>query len=281
MNKHQLIKTTAEPYLDGPLPVRFVCPVCLGGSSHEESLVIWPSDGNIFATCHRARCDVNTVLLKGTVPMVHRDNKPDALQVARAYAEGGPLTDTDFEWLKNKCGRDSFLGSTFGSINGMFFKSYPTWARHGKESGGLLLPMYDAGGQRRGCVIKPYDENMPKSLTYKDPEYDGMSWYLTTKHMLEGRVFLVEDGLSAYTLMQAGRSAVSLNGTLLNDDRMHELYKYNKLCYLCFDADATTSALAYAVAYGSRYKLKVVRLVKDFKNMGLAELETFFEENSL
>jgi len=141
--------------------------------------------------------------------------------------------------------------------------------------------MYDVNGEERGCVIKPYADSLPKSLTYKDPDYDGMSWYLDTSHMLDGRIVLVEDGLSALALLGKGISSVSLNGTLLNLERMRVIFRYKKVGYLALDADATSKSLQYAIRFGSAYKLKVMRLMKDFKNMTSDELDAVLKEYEL
>jgi hypothetical protein len=288
MNYRQAARMEAERHVGGPLPVRTVCPICLGGNSHEESFVVWESDGNIFATCHRARCELGTVLVKGSLGVPDREEfaraKDKDYMVALTQDIGVPLGDADFAYLKRKCGEDSYLYKRREVWRtSRYIQGYPKWAEGDATSGGLVLPMHDSFGQVRGNVIKPYPEHLPVSLTYKgNPDYDGMSWYLTHSHMGEGTVFIVEDGLSALTILGAmERSAVSLNGTLLNISRVRRIFTHNKLAYLCLDADATSKALQYALTFGSQYNIKVIRLERDFKNMSAQELTDFFTENNL
>lgn len=282
----QAVVNAAKEVLSGPLPVRLVCPVCLGGSDHEECLVVWDGDdGNVYATCHRARCEINTVMVSGSFDACCRKSGPsvpDTLEPPKKYVPGYKLTGTDKEYITRKCGPDSALAKEVATLtSSSFLKSYPLWTRDGAESGGLMLPMYDINGDERGCVVKPYSSNLPRALTYRQDGYDGMSWYLDSRHMLDARIIVVEDGLSAMALLVKGRSAVSLNGTVLNKERVDLIFRHKKVAYLALDADATSKALSYALTYGSRYKIKVLRLMKDFKNMTDEELEDFLKENEL
>ena len=262
--------------MSGPLPIRTVCPACNGGSDHEESLVVWEGeDGNVLATCHRSRCEIGTVLVSGTmnIPRVgmeiaHWQPAPEHLRATK-YSQGQPLTKDGALWIHNKC-RFPFPPRYVD----VYFKSYN--AGVGKaERECVYFPMLDPNQEQRGCILKPIhpDSELPKSLTYKDEGYDGMSWYLTTDHMIQRSIVLVEDVLSALAVLACGMSSISLNGTMLNPDRLVTISKYKRVIHVALDADATAKAVRYALRYGTRFNLKVMRLMKDFKDMTKDELK--------
>jgi DNA primase len=141
-----------------------------------------------------------------------------------------------------------------------------------------VLPMYDRDGEPKGVVVKAYKEGDyrgPKSMTYKEPLYDGMSWYVQSSAPVLEEVFLVEDGLSALALHNKGVSAVSLNGTTLNAERISQINIGTPKVYLCLDADATRTALKHAIKYLGSVNIQVIRLDKDIKDMDDRELEEF------
>lgn len=266
----QSVINEAKMHLDGPLPVRIVCPACNGGSSHEECLVIWDGeDGNVYATCHRAHCEINTVLVAGSLRVLQASSgqmtpKPEHLKRTKQWGEGAPLSGECQTFMARKYKYPFTIGVTT-------LRSYNV----GTSRECLYLPMYNADGEQRGCVLKPIypDSGLPKSLTYKDDDYDGMSWYLTRWHMAEPSIVLVEDPLSAIALLSEGTSAISLNGTLLNIDRLEAITAHKRKIHIWLDADATNKAVKYAIKFGNRYSLKVHRLETDPKDMTIDELK--------
>lgn len=267
----QAVINEAKMHLDGPLPVRIVCPACNGGSSHEECLVIWDGgDGNVYATCHRAHCDINTVLVAGSLRVLTASAgsmtpKPEHLKRTKQWGQGQRLSDAGREFVERK------YRYPFFTADSEFLKSYNI----GTKRECLYLPMSNADGEQRGCILKPIhkDSGLPKSLTYKDDDYDGMSWYLTSWHMAEPSIVLVEDPLSALALLSEGTSAISLNGTLLNIDRLESISAHKRKIHIWLDADATNKAVKYAIKFGNRYSLKVHRLTTDPKDMTIDELQ--------
>jgi len=142
--------------------------------------------------------------------------------------------------------------------------------------GAIYLPMYDYEGYEMGVVVKPNRDDRPKSLTYKYKDsYDGMSWYLRPDSLRHDEVYVVEDALSALSLWTAGVDAVSLNGTMLNQDRVETLMARKWRVILCLDADATSKAIYYRSKYMGMYDIQVRRLIKDIKNMDLDEVRNF------
>ena len=255
-----LLVNEALQYVDGPLPVRCVCPVCLGGSDHEECQTVWDGDdGNVYTKCHRSTCEAGTYLVKGSITTLaereaSRGKDTTSMRKPSQHKEGYPLSQREWDQLQIR-------------YNFYFTPEYTSQLIQSYRRQGLLFPMYDVDGEQRGCILKPYDDSLPKSLTYKDEGYDGMSWYLTADHLLTKHIILVEDVISAIACMQCGFSAISLNGTLLNRERVDLIRKYKRTLYLCLDADATSKAIQYAIYLGSQCTIKVNRLDADFKDM--------------
>lgn len=154
----QSVINEAKMHLDGPLPVRIVCPACNGGSSHEECLVIWDGeDGNVYATCHRAHCEINTVLVAGSLRVLTASSgqmtpKPEHLKRTKQWGEGEPLSGDGWEFIQRK------YRYPFPEYNSMFL-SYNV----GTKRECLYLPMCNADGVQRGCVLKPIypDSGLP------------------------------------------------------------------------------------------------------------------------
>lgn len=265
----QAVVTAAKDALGGPLPVRMVCPVCLGGSDHEECLVVWDGDdGNVYATCHRSRCEIGTVLVDGSlrvraIAAGEFKDKPEHLTSPKQYKQGVRLTGNGKAWLMYKAD----LPDRYHDV---YVMSYGAGANEC-----VYFPMLDPDAKQRGCILKPIspDTTLPKSLTYKDDGYDGMSWYLPVDHLIKREVVLVEDCLSALVLLAQGVCAISLNGTMLNPERIETISKYKSCIHICLDADASRKAVRYALRYRNRFKLKVTRLEKDFKDMGIQEVQ--------
>lgn len=269
----QAVINEATRHLGGPLPARVVCPVCNGGSDHEECLTIWDGDdGNVYATCHRSKCSITTVLVSGSlnIPAIAASqfrDKPEHLTSPTQYRQGRPATDNTMRWVRNKVGYD-FPDRYFGP----YVQSYG----HGLDEC-AYFPMLDVDTNQRGCILKPIHSKseLPKSLTYKDQDYVGLSWFLPADHLIRRGVVLVEDVLSALAILKHGGCALSLNGTMLNPERIDLISRYKSCIHICLDADASLKAVKYALRYRNRYTIKVTRLERDLKDMTDPELEVF------
>ena len=86
---------------------------------------------------------------------------------------------------------------------------------------------------------------------------------------------VVEDIPSAVRIMQNGVNAVSLLGTLVNDDKAYELNDYaSRPIVLALDNDATYKAFQITKKYGLLWdKWQVMFLKKDFKDMSNEEIQ--------
>lgn len=242
---------------------RLVCPACGGGSTKEQCMSLFAADdsGAILATCHRAQCTFGTQeIVRGTSQ--HLRNPPIS---PRPMLWKSNIRTTLPESLAEAAEIVAQLGYPIGDSVAL------RWIE--KVRGGLAYPIIDGVEDRqRGYIVRPFHPTGPKALTYKDPDYNGMSWYLQPWHAVDGRVILVEDVNSALCAYTAKYSAISLNGTLLNDDRVEAISKMSHVAYLMLDPDATGRALKYLYTYGRVFNLKVRRLDKDLKNMEATEL---------
>jgi hypothetical protein len=258
-----------------------VCPVCGGGSTAEECMSLWEINDGVYATCHRANCDVGTTLLRDNRVTVDRTER-DSYQTAR-QAEGtyrwrqyntldGALYQCEYEDHDRGVVVDYL--DTYEAFRDIATE-VPFKFIVGHSDGNIYLPMYNYSGDEVGVIVKPNTDGGPKSLTYKyDRAYDGMSWYLRADYMARPEIYLVEDGLSAIALYMYGKDAVSLNGTLLNNARVEAILDKKYKMVICLDADATGKAIGWKRRWPF-YDVEVRRLVKDIKNMNPEELGNF------
>ena len=262
-----------------------MCPVCLGGTDHEESLSIWEIGDGVYATCHRAKCGV------GTVRIINRDTMEFAIEQAPKRSRDPvtgrvqrSLTQADVDQALPNGGHGLFEGvqkfkCRYPALVGQFVHKYIKAAD--ADGNKVYFPMFDAKGVEHGVIVKQSLPGRPKSLTHKyegHEDYSGMSWYTNPALRAEtDSVFAVEDCVSALAILRHGHQAVSLNGTLLNDARMYELAKYGGRVILCLDADATNKAIALKNKYMGSHDIVVRRLMRDPKDMEVDELRNFLE----
>lgn len=263
--RHNLIRATVrDAMINNDVPFRMVCPVCLGGSDHEECLSVWGANETTGVTCHRAACDVGTYFFSwgGATRRPVQVEEEHKLASPNVYG-GRDLKRADLERWKY---RDRL------SIQSLYHMAQVYGNRLGIE-------MRDAVGKTKGIVMRALnDTTQPKSLTYKyDREYNGMSWFLPHSNLACPYVIAVEDCLSALCLMQEGFPAVSLNGTGLGRGRLEEMLQYKWQVILMLDADATRKAIQYSTQYGPD-KVRVVRLTTDLKDMSKEDMIKFVRE---
>jgi hypothetical protein len=239
---------------------RLVCPVCLGGSGGEKCMTVYQGgDGSVLATCHRANCPVQTVVVcRGrampcTVPpednsKLYEGTLPKATAISRDTFQRRIADRYRFEY------------------------SYSAISPYIEENDdALVFPMLSFDGSRMGDVVRPYT-GRTKALTYKyNKTYHGMSWYRDTRGLSIPQVFILEDSLSAMAMQAMRGCAVSLNGTNINEARINELLQYKWQLILMLDADATRQAIRYAQMYGPDL-IRVLRLSQDIKDSTQAEV---------
>ena len=261
------IRDVVRQYYEMKGEGRIVCPVCVGGSDAEQCMTIYTGgDGALLATCHRDHCPVGTVV---ACSGAYFDRTVTAVDNSKQtpYIHGEELSDDT---------RHDYFEAKYR------FEFHPKHLQeHVKEGANCTIwPMRAYNGDEKGAIVRPFT-GATKSLTYKyDPNYDGMSWYRDTRALANAAVFVVEDCVSALAMYQMRGCAVSLNGTNLNEHRMDEMLRHKWQVVLMLDADATTKALQYCAKYGPDV-LRVVRLVRDIKNMSTDAVEQLLYREGL
>jgi hypothetical protein len=251
---------------------RVVCPFCNGGDSNEKCMSLWGvDDGGVFATCHRDKCSVATIVVRQAGPSDREQPPPKQQHKAMPALQYGNLRKDLFAWMRKKYRFPFEPPQVQPYVKSLYGRS------------ALVFLMYGPLGGQEGIVVKPtYPGEGPKSLTYKDRDnYSGMSWYNGSGTAAGHRIYVVEDPVSALAMNQyTGNVCVSLNGTLLSRDRLDEMLRYKWQIVLMLDADATSTALRYARMYGPDV-IRVVRLEKDIKDSTYEELDELFERENL
>lgn len=255
---------------------RTVCPVCLGGGSHEDSLSVFLTDqGALKAKCHRASCPT-----EGYTHRVAEGVAPRNWTVKKAPPH--------YNSLHNSCPlgpneAKRFIESYAFELSPHRLASVVRLRRRPPADDcnqAWVFPIYGPGGDEVGVVVRPWQPRTRKSLTFThgDTESTLMSWYRSSyQDLLEREVYVVEDPVSAICLWSLGKTAVSLNGTGLSRARLDELTEYYHKVVLMLDADATRQAVKYALMYGPDV-IRTVRLVNDIKDMSKEEVEELLDD---
>lgn len=239
---------------------RVVCPVCRGGTDREACLSIWEAGAYVFATCHRANCDVGTVVIHGTVPAAR--DRPVAIRRSPKQDHSYQLDYESFHQFNDQYDFNFTQDSVWGTVR--------------RTSTAFYFPMYDADGQRKGVVVRPFEPKGPKSLTFADEGYVGVSWYTRHLGVESADVYVVEDPVSAIALYDMGLDAASLNGTALNRERFDAFMARKSRIILMLDADATRKALDFCNRYGPDH-IRVVRLSRDVKDMTRKQVQELLD----
>jgi len=257
------------------VPSRAVCPKCHGGSTRENCMTLYKGDnGEVLATCHRAACDFGTISLETR----YRDDMapelpPHAvLDWTGIWEESIPLPvgiqlPCKFEYTSR--------------LRALMMKYH-------KERHSLVFPIkgFDPSSNhvylrdQYGIVVKSLiDSSGPKSLTLADKGRTGLAWFRISS--LPSPVVCVEDCLSALALRDLGVTAVSLNGTHINDDRFSEIRRVSPHIVIMLDADATRNAARIVTKYLGRANMKVVRLEDDIKDMTRAAVSKLLIQHNI
>lgn len=257
MNARDEVLLAYGDMYDGETRAGELCPSCRGGATKERTLSVAQRDGILLWKCHRASC--------GFTGGSH-SSRPDGGSsktkipgtrgvVGRAIQRSSSVVDQQTrQYLQLKyCITDHHIAA-----------HEMGWD---KETGGLVLPVKSYEGEPLGVVLRFLDGRVPK--VKKHAEKGAMSWHV---NHTRGGVIVVEDQLSAIRASDF-LTSVALLGTHLNDERVDEIRKTGLTpVYLALDADAWDKAITYALRYRSRLPLKLVRLVKDIKNLNNQEL---------
>lgn len=246
------------------IPFRMACPECGGGGSKEQCLTVFEvEDGSVLATCHRAQCSMHTISVTAGLSASRFKKVP---------------TKEDNTWR-------TVYDRSVPVETSLIRERYAFWytiealvhIRYDPVRDRLVFPLTNHERVLHSIVTKRLHEYQnPKSLFLGGPDAGtGMGWYVHGYNT--HTIVVVEDCLSALAVFSLGGDAVSLNGTHINAERLHELSKGAKHVVLCLDADATRNSIAMVRKYMSQMSFTMRRLTTDFKDMTRADVDAFME----
>lgn len=240
--------------LDDHDTTRTVCPYCNGGTSGEASFNATREGDTYYWKCFRASC--GRAGKKGEVRYVTTPIRKRNTKVWEGDCE--PLSDDWRAFLNAKVGFDSWHCSTAGCL-------------YAPREHRVAYPIFDPMGQRRGWLLRAYDDRDFKALTYPERvDEPHLSYYRT--HVGSPHVLVVEDIPSA---VRASRytNAVALLGTGVRLDDALEIAAHFRSVTWALDADATKLALKWHMKYGGFFESsELLVLQKDLKDMTEDEL---------
>jgi hypothetical protein len=155
------------------------------------------------------------------------------------------------------------------------------YMRWHEDTGSILFPVwhYDPttidAQEQYGVVTKRIIGDGPKSLFIAEHGRTGLAWFVSPDN--PSPVVCVEDCLSALVLRENGITAVSLNGTHINEDRFSEIRKVSPEIIVALDADATRTAVRHTIRYNGRANISVRRLDDDIKDMDNERVSAWVE----
>lgn len=245
------------------VPFRIACPECNGGSSSEMCMTVFDTeDGTVLATCHRAQCSLHTISVQDG-HLGGRFNKIPDKESDNTWREVGERSVPVPEELLTE--RYEFMYKHEGRQH----------IRYDPLRDRLVFPLKSRQGELHSIVTKAlHVYQNPKSLFIGGPNAGtGMGWYVHGYKV--GTVVVVEDCLSAIALFDVGCNAVSLNGTHINHERIHELRKGAERVVLCLDADATRQAARTVRKYMGQMDFTMRRLLVDLKDSQRQDVNDF------
>lgn len=244
------------------VPSRMVCPQCLGGSTIENCMTVYEGEsGAILATCHRDACSFGTTSLSYRYSPDMAPDRPSARPKGMQWREiwdrsrsvrTHPEPTLPYEYEYGASVRGLFMRYD-DSLDSLVFAV----KTHAPATTGLR--------KQYGVVTKRLGGVGTKSLFLADPGHTGLAWYPSRNR--PSPVVCVEDCLSAIALHEQGLTAVSLNGTHMNEDRFSEIRAVSPDIVIMLDADATATASATVTRYLGRANILVQRLQDDIKDM--------------
>ena len=250
---------------DGENRAGQVCPSCKGGSSGEGSFSISRDSNHVIFKCHRASCSfAGRIRTNGSAAREYKEHN-------RSYREF--VTDPDPVSAETT----SFLREKYLLSDEELRRSGFGWINKYGSAGRLWIPMRRRDGSVRGYTARDLTGTEPKkALNFKwRVEDSSLSWY---NNRLSKKVILVEDAFSALRA-STYLNAVNLSGTHVSEDDLDELLRSGFTeAYLALDKDAIGKAVKLSLVHRGRYRLRVVPLEKDLKNMTREALEEFMKE---
>lgn len=215
------------------------CPKCKGGVGNEASFVVSRVAEGILYNCHRNSCSCRGIIRsKGWAEEGNSLPARGGAKKARPFtAPTRLLREREYEFFRVKYGLEQ------ASIEDCRWA--PTIDR-------VLIPFYDARGRAVGCNARGYSElaafGGAKSIVYYNEVGVPLIDFCLSRELFRdcGVYTLVEDGLSARKIRQAGFPAIALNGTHLSDSARKAILAAgvrHLLVWLDSDANSTARKL--------------------------------------
>lgn len=253
---------------DGEVASSQTCPSCNGGVNKERTLSVGNNDGLLWWRCHRASCWFKGVYLHNA--LVNFSTGSTSKRAERRFINQR-LPDDVALMLADQW---SVPAETFHEEGWSYTADYDGRGRR------VIMPVRNSHGQRRGTVFRSYWGDLPKAVSDVLPDMGEMiSWHRATRY---GRsVVVVEDIPSAHRLKCAGKDAVALLGTTINEPRLQEMRDagYSSVV-ICLDQDATGQAMTQSLRYPRYRSMLTVKPLEDvdIKDMPQDQFNKFIGE---
>ena len=247
--------------------MRFVCPVCEGGSDHEKSLAITRFDNiTVKWFCHRASCGARGESYSPGLPSRQRARPKPEVDI---FYECQPVhRETVLPYLATYFERR--LGEDYAKILSTYEVSTLI-----DDPNLIQYKLRDYNGEQLGFLHQRHHPSYKKTSRIYKTAYPNRPIYgcygFLTSFPRSSQVWLVEDCLSAIKLAKAGARAIALLGTHTPEQliaRLHNAYDKDIDFLLCLDWDAAGQAVrdGQRVRQNLGVEITPVFLRKDLKD---------------
>lgn len=245
------LRIDAEQLSEGET-LRRDCPTC----GRKKTFTMTRKDGMTIWNCYSAHCPEKGAL-GGARENLGRPRKVELPERLKPFTgELRELNEDEREFLRQRVG---FTTEQIDSCG----------VRYAPREGRYAYPIVSASGQRRGWVLRAYDDYglRWKALTRLDREEPHLSWYPGVE--ASDRVLMVEDIPSA---VRASRHypgwVVAICGGGVGPDYVREIREHANHVVWALDSDATATSIRLHRTYGLVFhSSKVLELKKDLKDM--------------
>jgi hypothetical protein len=259
------IEQVARQLSVGDRTEHYLCPLCRGGQSGENSFVVWSDDdgGGYGWNCYRASCGVFGFNSDGAV-VVKQRKVTDKVSGRPLNPYKGTVRRISREEQAELLIKIGFR-RVHESISGVKFAD---------QADRFAFPILDPLGERRGLVLRSWKPGQRiKAVNRMEKEEPSISWYYRFTHDVP--LIIVEDIPSAVRA-SVYCNAVALLGTNATQSYMYEILKtHTKEVVWAFDADASTKAIKYAKENRALFAHSRTHILsKDLKDMSETEIES-------
>lgn len=253
--------------IDGEQRTGELCPFCSGGRTGERTFSVRREGNSLLYNCFRASCGKHGSTTKSGRPADKAQGQErrgvSETSGVQLYRDSGSLTEDGYEYLEQRYGIERSVCDRHG-------------IRYEPRTGRFVLPVRNPENEVVGVVLRKWTGTTSQEGTFLPKAQTlGPRGSVACYALPESSAcVVVEDIFSAIRVNKYHNSAALL-GVVLNESKLEKIKKLSSNIYICLDADAFPTAVKLAL----KYKLKVVKLTKDFKDMGEEELQEFLKEN--